>query len=65
MTPPEQRVEFEVVREAWTAVRVHDADGTVLEFKPVITDLKRTDQRDADGCPVYRVTAVVVARPAP
>lgn len=63
-TPPTpgESVAFEVVREAWSAVRLIDDHGTEIELKPVIIDVRRTDQRDENGRPVYRLTAAVVAR---
>lgn len=61
---PGESVAFEVVREAWSAVRLVDDHGTEIELKPVIIDVRRTDQRDEDGRPVYRLTAAVVARVA-
>lgn len=57
-------VPFEVKREAWCVVKILDDDGTVIELKPVLTDVRRTDQRDEQGRPVYRLTAAVVARMA-
>lgn len=58
---PGMAVEFELSEEQWCALRVTD-DGTMIYVKPVIVGVRRLDQNDAQGKPIYEIAASIAAR---
>lgn len=60
--PEPMQVEFEVINEAWSSIGLLGEEGFTLEVKPVVFEVTRTDEVDAQDRPVYVVKAALVTR---